>query len=262
MVIIDRERCVGCGLCTGDCLARAISLEGGKAAVIKDCFHCGHCIAICPADAVRFEGPEYDMKDVEPLGAGFGIGPEQMLHAVKSRRTIRQFEKTCPTRAQLETILEAARFSPTASNAQNVSYMVFTEKMEELRALAMEELRKLRYSEEAFYKVFPPPMSLSRVHFEDDNFLFKGAPAMILTISPNPVNASIASCNMEMQAAAMGLGALYVGFFTRLAATSERLRAFLGLGDGDTVVTCLCLGTPAVEYRRTVPRKKAKVDWR
>ena len=67
---------------------------------------------------------------------------------------------------------------------------------------------------------------------------------------------------MEMQAAALGLGALYVGFFVRLAATSKRLREYLGLREKDTVVTCLCVGTPAVEYQRTVPRKKAKVEWR
>jgi nitroreductase/NAD-dependent dihydropyrimidine dehydrogenase PreA subunit len=262
MVIIDKETCIGCGLCAGDCLAHAISLEGGRAEVVKDCFHCGHCVAICPTGAVRFEGEEYDMRDVEPLGEGFGIAPEQMLHAIKSRRTIRQYQKSPLSRAELETILEAGRFSPTASNAQNVSYIVFSEKTEELRALAMEELRKLRFNEEDFYKVFPPPMSLSRVHFEDDDFLFKGAPALILTVSPHAVNAAIASCNMEMQAAAMGLGALYVGFFTRLAAASQRLRDYLGLRPEDTVVTCLALGRPAVKYQRTVPRKKAKADWR
>ena len=262
MVIIDKETCIGCGLCAGDCLGWAISMESDKAEVVKDCFHCGHCVAICPTGAVRFEGEEYDMRDVEPLGGGFGIAPEQMLHAIKSRRTIRQYQKSPLSRAELETILEAGRFSPTASNAQNVSYIVFTGETERLRALAMAELRKLKDDEEAFYTVFPPPMSLSRVHFEDDDFLFKGAPAVILTVSPHAVNAAIASCNMEMEAAALGLGALYVGFFARLAAHSEALRSFLGLRAEDTVVTCLALGYPDVEYRRTVPRKKAQIDWR
>ncbi|MCR5576299.1 MAG: nitroreductase family protein [Oscillospiraceae bacterium] len=262
MVIIDREKCVGCGLCALDCLARAISVEDGRAAIVKGCFHCGHCVAICPAEAVRIEGGDYDMRDVEPVGAGFGVGAEAFLHAVKTRRSIRQFGRECPSRAELETILEAGCFSPTASNAQNVSYIVFTEGTERLRALAMAELRKLKDDEQAFYTVFPPPMSLSRVHFEDDDFLFKGAPAVILTVSPHAVNAAIASCNMEMEAAALGLGALYVGFFARLAAHSEALRSFLGLKPEDTVVTCLALGPPAVEYQRTVPRRKAQIDWR
>ncbi len=262
MVIVDRERCIGCGLCVSDCLGHALRLEEGRVKVVKDCFHCGHCLAICPSQAVRIEGPEYDMTDVEPVGAGFGIDADTLLHAVKTRRSIRQFTSEKPSREQLETILEAGRFSPTASNAQNVSYQVFLDRTEELRALAMRELRAICDDEEAFRKVFPPPMSRDRMHFEDDNFLFKGAPAIILNFSPHTVNAAIAAASMELEAAALGLGALYVGIFTRLAANSPALRDFLGLEDTNPLVTCLALGVPAVRYQRTPPRKKARITWR
>ena len=262
MIIIDRDRCIGCGLCAGDCLARAIHISEGKAEVIRDCFACGHCVAICPLDAVRFEGEEYDMADVEPLGAGFGIDARTMLHAVKTRRSIRHFKKEAPSREQLQMILEAGRFSPTASNAENVSYMVFAEETGELSRIAMEELRSYRDDPQRFAEVFPPPMTTKRIDFDYDDFFFKGAPAIILTISPHTVNAAIATANMELQAVSLGLGALYVGFFTRLAAGSGRIRAYLGLRDTDKVATCLAVGYPDVKYQRTVPRKKAKVLWR
>jgi len=262
MVIIDKEKCIGCGLCAADCIGHVISLETGKAELLRGCFQCGHCVAICPAEAVSFGGENYDMSDVEPVGAGFGIDSNTMLHAIKTRRSVRHFKKECPDRAVLEKVLEAGRFSPTASNSQNVSYMVFTEKTDELAALLIEELRKLEGDEEAFYKLFEPPMSLDRVDFRDDDFILKGAPAVILTISPHPVNAAIASCNMEMEAAALGLGALYVGYFTLMARRNQRLRDYLGLDAKDRVITCLALGWPDVEYRRTVPRRKANVEWR
>ncbi len=262
MIAIDRERCIGCGLCAGDCLAAAIRVSEGKAEIIKDCFSCGHCVAICPAGAVRFEGEEYDMADVEPVGAGFGIDAATMLHAIKSRRSIRQFKKEIPSREELGKILEAGRFSPTASNAENVSYIVFTDETAELSRIAMEELRGYRDDPERFATVFPPPMTTDRVKFDYDEFFFKGAPAVILTISPHTVNATIATANMELQAVSMGLGALYVGFFTRLVAGNGRLRRYIGLRDSDTVVTCLAVGYPSVRYQRTVPRKKAKVVWR
>ncbi len=262
MIVIDRDRCIGCKQCAGDCLAHAIRFTDGKAEVFKRCFECGHCVAVCPADAVRFEGEEYDMSDVEPLGEGFGIDAETMLHAVKSRRSVRHFTKEKPSRQDLESILEAGRFSPTASNMQNVSYMVFAEETAELNRLAMEELRSYRYDSEGFAKVFPPPMTTRRIDFDYDDFLFKGAPAVILTLSPSAVNAVIATANMELQAVSLGLGALYVGFFTRLAAKNERLRSYLGLADTDDVVTCLAVGYPAIQYRRTVPRKKASILWR
>ncbi len=259
---IDKELCIGCGLCAGDCLANAIRLTDGKAEVFKNCFECGHCVAICPVNAVRFEGDAYDMADVEPLGEGFGIDSGTMLHAIKSRRSIRQFTKEKLTREELEIILEAGRFSPTASNAQNVSYMVFTEELGELNRIAMREMRRYRDDHESFAKVFPPPMSTSRINFDNDDFLFKGAPAVILTLSPHTVNAAIASANMELQAVSLGLGALYVGFFIRLAAKNERLRATLGLRATDNVATCLAIGHPDVRYQRTVPRRKAKIIWR
>ena len=262
MVQIDKEKCIGCGLCAADCLGKAISLDSGKAEMIKGCFMCGHCVAVCPVEAVSFQGEKYDMADVESVGAGFGIDSATMLHAIKTRRSIRRFKDKAVEREQLETILEAGRFSPTGSNAQNVRYIVFSEDTEKLRALAMEELRKLEHDEQAFARVFAPPMSRDRMDFRDDNFLFKGAPAIILTVSPSLVNATIASANMELQGVAMGLGMLYVGFFVRMAASSERIREFLGLEEGEQVANCLCFGWPDVEYLRTVPRKKLNAQWR
>ena len=262
MVHIDKEKCIGCGLCAGDCLGKAISLDSGKAEIIKGCFMCGHCVAICPAEAVSFVGDKYGEKDVEPMGKGFGIDAETMLHAIKARRSIRQYKKEPVAQELLTKILEAGRFSPTASNSQNVRYIVFSAETERLRETAMAELRSYEHDEAAFTKVFPPPMSRDRMDFKDDNFLFKGAPVVIMTVSPHTVNATIAAANMELQAASMDLGMLYVGFFVRMAAISKNIREFLGLGEDEQVVNCLCFGWPDVKYQRTVPRKKLDAIWR
>ena len=262
MIRIDEHRCIGCGLCAGDCLAKAIRVEAGRAEVIKRCFMCGHCVAICPADAVRFEGPDYDQRDVMSVGGGFGIDGETMLHAIKTRRSIRQFKPEPVDRALLEQVLEAGRYSPTASNAENVSYLVFTDETPALARLAIDELRRYRDDPAAFAEVFPPPMTTDRVDFDNGDFFFKGAPAVILTVSPHTVNAAIAAADMELQAVSMGLGTLYVGFFTRLASKNTRIREFLGLGEKEQVVTCTALGWPDVSYQRIPPRKKAKITWR
>jgi nitroreductase/NAD-dependent dihydropyrimidine dehydrogenase PreA subunit len=263
MILVDKSRCVGCGACEADCLARAIRIREGKAEIIKECFHCGHCVAVCPAGAVRIEGDGYEMSDVIPFEPQTcRIPPEIMLNTIKCRRSIRQFRQKPVEKEIAEQILEAGRFSPTGSNSQNVSYLVFRDQMEDLRALAMEEFRKLEGDEAAFARVFPPPMSLSRVNFSDDDFLFKGAPSVILTVSPNPVNATIASADMELMAVSLGLGVVYIGFFVMLAAENRRIREFLGLREEEKIVTCLSLGYPDVSYCRSVPRKKAQVQWR
>ena len=53
-----------------------------------------------------------------------------------------------------------------------------------------------------------------------------------------------------------------MGFFVTAAKHSENIRDQLGLTETENVVTCLALGYPDVEYVRTVPRKKAVVEWR
>ena len=48
-VIIDTEKCTGCGLCKKDCVGFDIAVVDGKAVANgKSCIACGHCEAICP----------------------------------------------------------------------------------------------------------------------------------------------------------------------------------------------------------------------
>ena len=63
MAEIDREKCIGCGLCAADCPAEKLTVTDGKAVYTPECIQCGHCVAVCPRAAVSI--PEYDMADVE-----------------------------------------------------------------------------------------------------------------------------------------------------------------------------------------------------
>ncbi len=53
---IDKEKCVGCETCVGQCPVEAIKIVDGKAEVnADDCVSCGACKDACPCEAIEVE---------------------------------------------------------------------------------------------------------------------------------------------------------------------------------------------------------------
>ena len=132
MVVIDRGKCIGCGLCAADCPAEKLTVTDGKAVYTPGCIQCGHCVAVCPRAAVSI--PEYDMADVEEYDREtFTVDPENFLHAVKFRRSIRNYREEAISREVLERILEAGRYTATAKNRQACRFIVLQEELPAFR---------------------------------------------------------------------------------------------------------------------------------
>ena len=264
MVRIEKEQCIGCGSCEKVCLTKNIVVQGEKANVRGRCMECGHCFAICPVHAIHMteERPEEIIEFTEDKKQ---VAAEELLRLIQSRRSIREYQQKPVPKALLEKVLEAGRYTPTAVNAQDVSYVVVQENLETVKEMiwesfqqAVEEMRIQLGAGHFMVEKFQKICQLKTDTFDP---LFFEAPVLLLVVSPYMLNGGLAASNIELMASAAGLGALISGFIERAIKRSSAIQEYFGIS-GEDVRTCLLLGFPAVSYRRTVPRKKTVVTWK
>lgn len=249
-VLIDPMKCIGCGLCQKDCVGFDIEIINKKAVARgKSCIKCGHCEAICPQNAVTIIG--YTDK-TEEITEQVRLNPDELLAAIKTRRTIRNFTQETVPQDIVDMIVEAGRQAPTGGNAQGTSYIILRNKKAECEAIAVSMFKKLIGSGR---KVMPLLKNMTI----DDNFFFKKAPLVIVILGNDKVSASLAAQNMAFMAEANGLGVLFSGFFTTCFNMSAKIRKAIGVGKNPKAVTTLVIGYPAVKYRRTAHRKTATI---
>jgi Pyruvate/2-oxoacid:ferredoxin oxidoreductase delta subunit len=86
IIVIDEEKCNGCGQCVTGCAEGAIALIDGKAKLVSEvyCDGLGACIGECPVGAltlVEKESPEYDQAAVDKHLATIGRAPHSAASA-------------------------------------------------------------------------------------------------------------------------------------------------------------------------------------
>lgn len=263
MITIDREKCIGCGLCADDCPAGRIRIEEQKAVWQEGCIQCGHCVAVCPRNAVKI--PEYDMDNVEEYEEGNSkISSDVILRMVKFRRSIRNYTSRIPEREKLELMLEAGRYTPTAKNSQGCRFIVLVDELEAFKKEVWKEMpaiaERLKETAPHYSMAFRFMYRRKRKDSADDA-LFFNAPVCILIISENVLDAGLAAANMENMAVSEGMGVLYDGYLQRIIDGCPELKEWLGIS-GSRVACCMLAGYSAVTYKRTAPRKKADAVWR
>ncbi len=249
-VSIDAEKCIGCGLCVKDCVGFDIELVNGKAvAGGKSCIGCGHCEAICPNGAIKIRGFEDETMEFEEQ---VRLDPNQLLDAIKTRRTIRQFTNQKVPKEVLDMIFEAGRMAPTGTNSQGTRYVLLDAKKDECEAVAVNMFSRIF----KIGKKLIPQLSSMKI---GPHFFFKKAPVVIVIFGNDTVSASLAAENMAFMAEAHGLGVLFSGFFTMCVNMSPKIRKIMGISKKPKAVTTLVIGYPAVKYHRTPHRKSLQL---
>ena len=266
-VLINKETCIGCGLCVKDCSRNAIALINEKAAVDLDlCNECSHCVAVCPEASVSM--PDYDDEIFEYDSDKLNIDPDNFLYFQKFRRSIRQFKNKDVEKDKLNKIIEAGRYSPTASNRQLNRYIIIRDKLNDVRDMALKTLYDMANDSSIQMAGVDYRPSWRKMYddYKEKNIdrLFFNAPQIIVIVSEDKsgferVNGGLAASRMELLANSMGLGVCYIGFFERAVMYNSKIRELIGMKDDEEFILSFVLGYPNVKYNRTINRKTPDV---
>ncbi len=84
MLIVDSEKCIGCGVCEENCAFGAITVEDGCAVVNDNCTLCGSCVDTCEPEALHLEGVEKKVKADIDEWSGIWVFAEYRMSKVAS----------------------------------------------------------------------------------------------------------------------------------------------------------------------------------
>jgi nitroreductase/putative intracellular protease/amidase/ketosteroid isomerase-like protein len=191
-------------------------------------------------------------------GVEYSLEQENVLQVLKTRRTVRSFRPDAIPDEHLKSILEAARFAPTAGNQQPWTFLVIRDraKLDRLQRDALEwylERQKAGAGQGPAAEDASLRQTLSEILAH-----VLSAPVYVAVLvdsaAPYPewitYDGTLAVANLMTAARALGYG---TGFFTTFF-PEERMRTFFGIPERYRLICFTPIGVP-VEWPEPPPKK-------
>jgi nitroreductase/NAD-dependent dihydropyrimidine dehydrogenase PreA subunit len=272
LISIDEEKCKKDGFCAKECPAAIIRLKDGDGfpEVVPGgeeiCIECGHCVAVCPHGALDHE--RIPLKNSPPIRKELILSEEQMRQFLRSRRSVRVFKEKDVEREKIKSLIEIARYAPTASNAQLLEWLVITDKSEikRLAELTVDWMRHLIQTnpDDPALQYMPLIVAAWDAGFD---VVLRRAPVVVVTSAPKEdnngmVDVSIALTYLELAANNMGLGGCWAGLLQNALRNWPEAKKALALPEGRKYHYPMMLGYPKFPYFRMPERREPKITWR
>lgn len=270
MITMNKEKCIGCGLCVNDCVQNNIKIVNNKAQIQNiSCIMCGHCFSICPQNATEIEEMEDDLDQIKPNMKLDNA--EQFLNTVMSRRSIRNFTQQKVEQYIIDKLITIGRYSHTLANRQTNSYIVIQDSLAQFRSDIITTLKSISNNIKQNSEATPLLLNYANIwdlaydqlNNSEESFdcIFHKSNLVLIVNGDNDTDVAIAATNIENMIYALGLGIYFSTFIKVAIEKNPLLQKKLGITSSNPSFLCMVVGYPNVTYYRIPPRKKSKVTW-
>jgi len=280
-VSVDQGKCILCRLCAIECPAKT-SLDNLRSNQQSEiCDKCFHCYAICPENAILINGLNEEQSEKT-----LAIQYTDLLDLLKKRRSHRKFRDKLLPQDLIDQLTDAARYSPTGGNYQELSITVLTNqgKIKELEKeitvyydkiihllripvvrFLMKYFGDAKVKETAKDKQFFKKIKgiYSRLKNGEDQ-IFWDAP-MVMIFHTNRLlptayeDCILAAYNVVLSAAALDIGTCFVSLSQQAISSSKKIKKLINIPLKNHVFQVLIAGYPSIKYRRIPPRIEKNV---
>jgi nitroreductase/NAD-dependent dihydropyrimidine dehydrogenase PreA subunit len=272
LVSIDPEKCQRDGICVAECPLRLLEmnpLDAVPAAISEAdelCIRCGHCVVVCPTGALSHKNLSSEV--CPPVRKGLALGPEQVEHFMRSRRSIRTYKKTPVDMDTIIRVIDIARFAPSGHNSQPVRWLVIQESKDVLRMAGMviDWMRYVQKEHPAMAQTLRMDRAITAWEAGMDP-ICRSAPHVVVAYGDKANMMAQTACvialtYLELAAPTYRLGACWAGYFNAAAMSWPPLQHALSLPKNHASYGAMMIGYPKFAYHRLPERKEADISWR
>jgi NAD-dependent dihydropyrimidine dehydrogenase PreA subunit len=276
MVVIEEEKCSGCGSCVKVCHEHCMALADNKVVIDHAvCSSCTQCIAICSAQALSWDGVAPLAFDPSALPS-----PRQMDELFRQRRTVRDFRDEPVPRGTLEEIASYGTCAPTHD------FKLRCIIIDNRDIIQLFDREIFRFSQRIYGLLFRPRIMQKLVRLAPAPFQEEFArgkpklemarkwgrgyrsrpPALICIVGDRRVPLSLESAQyalhtMSLYAQAKGVASRNLVGNQMAFNRSRAIRERLNIGRHERIVAMMGVGEPAVRFRNKVRGKLMAVQW-
>lgn len=270
LIFVNQDQCAKCGLCVKVCRGTLGMGEHGPEAVADFCIACGHCVAVCPNGALDHKLAALDKQvflEKTPM-----LDADTAARFLRSRRSVRSFQKKRVPRETIRELLDIARFAPTACNSQGVAYHVVADPviLKKIASViadwAKEDLKYGALGKSPWSK--NTANTLHRYQDNGEDTILRDAPCLVIAtadkgrLALGRDNTHFALAYAQLYAPTIGLGSCWSGLFEYCAAVEhEPLLRLLKLPENRRVTGALIVGYPIYSFKRLADRDPLQISW-